>query len=187
MLPWPQTTAAGSQPASSAFVTGKVAPVKSSLVTPDGKATYLALGEKATVVVAMATWCKYCAYMDKWVLPALATGSGVEVDVVDVSQTGGIANPGPRVPAFSGTDGSGATTLSESGMEVELRTYIIKYALAQSGINFYAAPSSTQRQWHISAFPTVVVLNSDGIVSLQQPGAMTLAELTAAVHDASSH
>ncbi len=186
LLPSPQA-APGATGGSSTFRMGRTAPIRSALVTVDGKPTSLALGRKATVVVAMATWCKFCGYMDKWVLPVVAKEAGVEVDVVDVSQVGGIANPGPQHPAFSGSDGQGGTTLSESGMEADLRGYVAKYKLASSGINFYVAPASIQEQWHVSAFPTVVVLNPQGIVTQQQTGAMTATQLAAAVAGASAN
>lgn len=173
------------QTTDSAFKAGKAAPVKSPLLALDGKAATLALGRKATVVMGMSTWCRFCGYMDKWVLPGLAGKSGVTVDVVDVSPTGGIANPGPKRPAFSGTDGSGGTPMSVSGMEADLHTYTLQYGIANSGIKFYVAPASTQQRWSISVFPTVIVLNSRGVVSTEQPGAMTLAQLTAAVEAAS--
>jgi hypothetical protein len=70
-------------------------------------------------------------------------------------------------------------------MEADLRTYALQYGIANSSIEFYVAPASTRQQWRISAFPTVVVLNSRGVVSMEQPGAMTLAQLTAAVEAAS--
>lgn len=173
-------------PPNSIFRAGKPAPIKSALVSLDGRNTRLVLGHKATVVLAMATWCKFCGYMDKWVLPDMSKEAGVAVDVVDVSPSGGIADPGPQQPAFSGTDGSGSAGLSESAMEADLRTYTAKYGIARSGINFYVAPASTQQQWHIAAFPTVVVLTSDGTVSMQQSSAMTLAQLNAAVQSAST-
>lgn len=169
------------------FKTGKASPIHSALVTVSGQRTTLALGRKVTVVLAMATWCKYCAYMDKWVLPPIAKEPGVAVDVIDLSPMGGIADPGPRRPAFNGTDGSVGTFLSQRGMETAMRLYAAKYGIASSGIHFYVAPTSTRQQWHVTAFPTIIVLNAHRIVALQQARAMTLSQLSAAVDEVAGH
>jgi len=172
------------QASGSIFVVGKSAPTRATLISIDGTATSLALGRKATVVLAMATWCKYCGYMDKWVLPSLAKDSGVKVDAIDVSPVGGVANPGPKFPEFSGADGMGSTDLSESGMVKGLREYVLEYGIGNRGIDFYVATGQTRQQWHITALPTVIVLDSRGVVTLQHPGAMTLSELAAAIYGA---
>lgn len=165
---------------SGAFQVGKAVP-SGALLALSGRQGALRLGRRATVVVFIATWCKYCAYMDKWIVPQISKLHGIQVDVVDISSEGGIADPGPRTPVFSGSDAQKEPLLSLRGMESDLRTYVADYRLNGSDASFFVAPSSTQTKWRISALPTVVVLNTHGTVSVAHPGAMTIGQLSAAV------
>ncbi|MCY0865153.1 MAG: hypothetical protein OWQ57_09395, partial [Sulfobacillus sp.] len=51
----------------------------------DQKPARLVYGQRATIVMLMATWCKYCAYDDRYVWPALMHTPGVTLDIVNVS------------------------------------------------------------------------------------------------------
>lgn len=177
------TPAAG--PSSGPFQVGKPAPLGSRLVSLKGQPSTLAIGHKITVVAAIGTWCMYCAYMDKWVLPRLASKPGVQIDVVEISPQGGIADPGPLNPPFSGTDGQGGRALSLAGMESNLQKYVRTYGIARSGIHFYVAPPQVQAQWNITGLPMIAVLNSRGETAVVHPGGMTLSQLSAAVATAS--
>ena len=144
-----------------------------------GHATALARGPKATVVMAMASWCRYCGYEDKWVLPQLAKTPGVAIDVVDVSPQGGIADPGPQNPPFSGHDGQGGP-LTVAGMETTMQYYVTTFGtLSASNIHVYVAPQTTQSAWNIQSFPTLAFLGANGTVAVAPNGAQTLSQAQA--------
>jgi hypothetical protein len=93
--------------------------------------------------------------MDEWVLPNLAKMPGISVDVVDVSGFGGIADPGPESPPFSGADGQRNDLSTLTAMEANLRQYVDVYHLGSTSMHFYVAPSNAQAQWQIPALPTL--------------------------------
>ncbi len=139
----------------------------------------LARGSRATVVMAMASWCLYCGYEDKWVLPVLAKTPGVVIDVVDVSPHGGIANPGPQSPPFSGHDGTGGP-LTTSGMAHTMQQYVHTFGtLNAPNVHVYVAPSTTRRIWAIQQFPTLAFIGSSGQVTVLPAGAQTLPQAQA--------
>lgn len=158
----------------SPFTVGKAFAFQTSVDTLSGHRTVLARGSKATVIMAMASWCLYCGYEDKWVLPVLAKTPGVAIDIIDVSPQGGIADPGPKSPAFSGHDGTGGA-LTVSGMETTMRQYKKTFGtLNAPNIHIYIAPSATQQAWNIQSFPTIAWVNAAGRIAQAAPGAMTL-------------
>ena len=115
------TTTPGSTP-TGPFVAGQPINFQTSVDTLTGQSTTLARGSKGTVIMAMASWCLYCAYEDKWALPPLAKTPGVVIDIVDASPQGGIGVPGPQSPAFSGHDGTGgAISLTPGWLELRSR------------------------------------------------------------------
>jgi len=168
-------------PTTSPWVVGQSAPWNAPLTTLTGQPTHLARGQKGTVVMAMASWCLYCGYEDRWVWPAFAKAHPQwAIDIVDVSPQGGIADPGPQSPPFSGHDGVGGS-LSVTGMQAVMRQYVQTYHLAAPNIHVYVAPLTTQSAWHVASFPSIYVANSQGIVEQSTPGAITLAQAQALV------
>lgn len=172
----PSTAPATGGTSTAAFAVGNTHLLSSSVTTLQGQATTLAQGSKGTVVVAMASWCLFCGYEDKWVMPQLAKTPGVVIDVVDVSPQGGIADPGPENPPFSGHDGTGsALTLTQ--MESTMQQYATTYGtLSASNIHVYVAPSATQSAWNIQSFPTLAFLNSAGKIAVAPQGAQTVSQ-----------
>ncbi len=84
-------------------------PVTVPLVAMNGKAENVAISGKPTVVVFFATWCPYCAYDAKYVLPAFAKKvqqAGGRVIGVQASLQLGIGIPGPLGNPTAGQDGS---------------------------------------------------------------------------------
>jgi hypothetical protein len=143
-------------------------------LTLTGQPATLARGSKGTIIMAMASWCLYCGYEDKWVLPHLAQQPGVAIDIVDVSPQGGIADPGPQSPPFSGHDGVGSPE-SVSQMETTMQQYVKTFGTL-SRIHVYIAPTSVQNAWHISSFPTLGFVNANGRFTDTPPGALTLSQ-----------
>ena len=121
----------------------------------------------------MASWCLYCGYEDKWVLPVLAKTPGVVIDVVDVSPHGGIANPGPQSPPFSGHDGTGGS-LTTAGMAQTMQQYVQSFGtLNAPNVHVYVAPATTRRIWAVQQFPTLAFIGPAGRVAVLPAGAQT--------------
>jgi len=141
---------------------------------------HFARGKKATIVMGMASWCHFCGYEDRWVMPSVIHTPGVAIDLVDVSSYSGIAQPGPKTPAFSGKDGvmRPATVLQ---MERTMRQYVHQYHLPAS-IHVYIAPLAVQKAWKVTAFPDLWFLNAKGVATQHTNGALTLAQMAAVVH-----
>ncbi len=134
--------------------------------------------------MAMASWCLYCGYDDKYVMPILAKTPGVAIDIVDISPEGGIADPGPQNPPFGGHDGTGGA-ITTAGMESIMRQYVTTYGtLNASNIHVYVAPSSTQNAWNIQATPTLAFIDSNGKVSVAPAGAQTISQAKADLQQA---
>nr|WP_172684491.1 hypothetical protein [Sulfobacillus thermotolerans] len=134
--------------------------------------------------MAMASWCLFCGYDDKWVLPILAKTPGVTVDIVDVSPQGGIADAGPQSPAFSGHDGQGGP-LTVTGMETTMQHYVTAFGtLSAPNIHVYVAPQTTQSAWHIQSFPTLAFIGPSGKVVVAPNGAQTLSQAQSDLHQA---
>jgi len=138
----------------------------------------LAQGKRATVIMLMASWCLYCGYMDRYVWPTLAQTPGVAVNIVDISPTGGIANPGPKTPPFSGHDGQGPTGLSAAQMVQTMAQYRVAYQ-NMPNLHVYVAPAAQQAQWRVQAFPTIIWINGNGRVRAVTEGALTAPEAQA--------
>lgn len=169
-------TTGGTSGSTSPFAVGSAFNFNTPVETLTGHQTTLAQGSKGTVIMAMASWCLYCGYEDKWVLPVLAKTPGVVIDIVDVSPQGGIANPGPQSPAFSGHDGQGGP-LTVAGMESTMTQYKKTFGtLNAANIHVYVAPQSTQTAWNIQSFPTLAFANAQGKVVVAPGGAQTLSQ-----------
>lgn len=168
----PTTTAGGSP-----FTIGAAFPFSSTTVdTLSGQPTTLARGSRATVVLAMASWCLFCAYEDKYVMPVLAKTPGVVIDVVDVSPQGGIGDPGPENPPFTGHDNVGGP-ITVAGMEQTMQEYVKTFGtLSASNIHVYVAPTATQDAWNITSFPTMAFINAHGQVADAVTVAQTISQ-----------
>ncbi len=168
------------------FVAGQLMNFHQPVLTLGGHPTTLARGSRGTVVLLMASWCLYCGYEDRWVMPILAQHPGVAVDIVDVSPNGGIANPGPETPAFTGHDGT-RQPITVHGMEQTMQQYSRVYHLTRhTDIHVYVAPVATQKTWAVPTFPTMAFVSARGHIAVAPSGAQTLAQAqqdwTQAVH-----
>ena len=140
----------------------------------DGQRHPVQRGNRATIVVMMASWCKFCAYDDKYVWPVLAKTPGVTVDIIDVSPNAGIGNPGPFSPPFSGTDHIG-NPINRAGMIAVMREYRAQFHLTQPNVAVYVDHQGLAR-WPIKYFPTVVFINQKGVISKISNGGLQLSQ-----------
>jgi len=178
----PTAPTAPGGPSPSPWTIGQPAPWSAAVNTLTGHPTHLARGPQGTIVMAMASWCLFCGYEDKWVWPAFAKAHPQwAIDIVDVSPEGGIADPGPQNPPFHGQDGVGGP-LSVAGMQSVMQHYVHTYGLQAPNIHVYVAPLATQSAWHIASFPTIYAMNAHGIVQQTTPGAVTLAQADTLAH-----
>ena len=177
----PLAKAAASPAASrmaSPFQTGRTVDWRQPVLTLAGHPTTLARGTRATIIIGMASWCLYCGYEDRWVLPRLAHEPGVAVDIVDVSPQGGIADPGPQNPPFHGHDGQGGV-LTAQGMAKVMQQYVRAYHLTGGSVHVYVAPAATQKAWAVQSFPSLAFVNARGQVTYSPAGALTLPQARA--------
>jgi hypothetical protein len=171
----PTAPAPASPPAG--FTVGAPAPWAAPLRTLADRPATLARGRRGTLVVAMASWCLYCGYTDRYVVPAIARLPGVTVDVVDVSPQGGIADPGPLTPPFTGHDGTGGP-LTTAQMAATMRRYVARYG-SLGRAHVYVAPAATRAAWAVSAFPELVWIGATARVAQITPGALTVPQALA--------
>jgi len=162
----------------SPFHTGRPVDWRQPVLTLPGHRATLARGSRATIIMGMASWCLYCGYEDRWVLPRLASEPGVVVDIVDVSPHGGIADPGPQNPPFHGHDGQGGP-LTTAGMEAVMRQYVRTYSLTGAALHVYVAPVALQKRWSVPSFPALAFVNRQGVVAVSPAGAQTLPQARA--------
>ena len=162
-------TTGGASPTPTAWTVGQGVP-RGTLDTLTGQSTTLARGSKGTVIVEMATWCLFCGYTDKYDVPQWAKTPGWTVDVVDINTDGGIANPGPISPPFSGHDNVG-NAISRSGREQTLSQYAQTYGI-RGDAHFYVASAATISAWNVQSYPTLITLNGSGTVTSVTPGAV---------------
>ena len=146
-----------------------------------GKPSYLDRGSKITVVMLMASWCLYCAYVDRYVWPSILKTPGLHLDIVDVSGLSGIGDPGPQQPAFSGHDNVGHP-INVSGMRSVMSQYIHRFHLDQSNVSVYLEPYS-QSYFHVQYFPTILLLNAKGQLVGRVNGGITPKQAQKVIHD----
>lgn len=145
-----------------------------------GKTTTLAHGTHGTAVIVMASWCLYCGYEDRYVIPQMVKAfPQLTIDVVDVSPQGGIADPGPITPPFHGHDGTGGP-LTPTGMLTTMEHYAKIYQIPSS-VHVYVAPSATQSAWQVQSFPTWVFADGQGTITHVAAGAFTVAAMNSTV------
>lgn len=144
------------------------------------KPAFLARGSNITVVMLMASWCKYCAYDDKYVWPALLNTPGITVDIVDVSTNGGIGDPGPEQPAFTGQDHP-TGTIGADGMLKVMKRYAKRFDLNRDHVHVYVDPKG-MTYWSVTRFPTFIFLNAKGQPVERIDGAITVPQAKSVVH-----
>ena len=176
----PSTSGGTTSTTVTAFTQGAPAPWHTKLLTPTGHPAYLARGTTATIVVEMATWCLFCGYTDKYDVPLWLKTPGVTVDIVDLSPETGIADPGPKSPAFSGHDGSPENAATTAQMGQTLLAYAKQYGTLGAA-HLYVAPTAVQTTWESSGtFPTLVFIKGTTVQSIT-PGAYTTSQAQSAL------
>ncbi len=136
------------------------------------KPAYLVKGSKMTVVMLMASWCLYCAYDDKYVWPSLLHEKGLTLDIVDVSNHGGIGDPGPESPPFSGHDNYQSATIGARGMIQTMNQYVKQFSLNYPNVHVYVDPNGLS-YWSVKNFPTILLINGKGQLVDRVDGALT--------------
>ncbi|MCY0897587.1 MAG: hypothetical protein OWU33_01410 [Firmicutes bacterium] len=143
---------------------------------------HLVRGSRVTVVMLMASWCLYCAYVDKWVWPTVLKTPGLTLDLVDVSNHSGIGDPGPESPPFSGHDNVGPV-VGVRGMAATMRHYVSRFGLTASNVHAYVDPAGLS-YWHVEYFPTILIVNSHGQLMKRINGAINQSEAATLIHEA---
>lgn len=136
------------------------------------KPAHLAKGSHITVVMLMASWCLYCAYDDKYVWPRILHEKGLTLDIVDVSNHGGIGDPGPANPPFSGHDHYQSATIGASEMIQTMNHYVQRFSLHAPNVHVYVDPKGLS-YWSIKNFPTILLINGKGHLVERVDGALT--------------
>lgn len=105
--------------------------------------------KNGAVVIAMASWCKYCAWEAKWEEPQLLRWGRehhIRVVLVDISPRGGIGIAGPQNNASAGTDGSGQFLGSGAHglkvLEATLKRYAATYHLPLAALTIDPADTT---------------------------------------------
>lgn len=150
-----------------------------------GRPTYFTRGKKVTVVMLMASWCLYCAYVDKYVWPSVIHTPGLDLNLVDVSSNSGIGDPGPQTPAFSGHDNQGPV-VGVSGMRSVMNRYVKRFDLTASNIQVFVEPAGLQ-YWRVQYFPTILFLNAKGQLIKRVSGGITSAQAHAIISSILKH
>jgi hypothetical protein len=129
----------------------------------------------------MASWCLYCAYEDKYVWPQVAQSlPGMAVNLIDVSPQGGIGDPGPSTPAFTGHDNVGPP-ITVTGMRHTMLTYQRQFRLHEPNIHIFV-DSTGISYWHVTTFPTFLFVNATGHLVQRINGALTASQLITLMH-----
>lgn len=133
-------------------------------------------GRRMTIVMLMASWCLYCAYEDKYVWPQVARSfSGVQINIIDVSAKGGIGDPGPFSPPFTGHDNVGHP-ISARAMRATMSRYQKQFGLTNARIHVFVDPSGLTF-WHVTTFPTLLFVGPHGHLIRRVDGALTAPQM----------
>lgn len=143
-----------------------------------GHPAYLVRGSRVTVVMLMASWCLYCAYVDKYVWPTVLHTPGLSLNLVDVSPNGGIGDPGPKNPPFSGHDNE-TGAINVAGMRTVMSQYIARFHLTAPNVHVYVDPQGLS-YWNVQDFPTILIINAQGQVT-RINGAITVSTARAEI------
>jgi thiol-disulfide isomerase/thioredoxin len=133
-------------------------------------------GRNVTVIMLMASWCKYCAYDDKYVWPIVAARfPGLQVNIVDVSAHAGIGSPGPRTPAFTGQDNFGRP-IDIGSMRALMQIYARRFHLSSANVHVFVNPHGLNL-WNVAAFPTILFYDAKGKLLARSNGVLTLTQV----------
>ncbi|MDA8345877.1 MAG: TlpA disulfide reductase family protein [Thermaerobacter sp.] len=141
-------------------------PVTVPLVATSGKQVNVVLSGKPTVVIFFATWCPYCAYDAKWVMPEFAKKvkqAGGQVIGVQASLQLGQGIPGPKGNPQGGQDGSHyqpAPTKEQSMSIAELKRYEKVFHLDYP--LFFDPGLHYTMSMGVSSYPSFAFFNSSG-------------------------
>lgn len=141
-------------------------PVTVPLVATNGKQVNVEVSGKPTVVVFFATWCPFCAYDAKWVLPAFAKRvqqAGGRVIGVQASLQLGQGIPGPLGQPQLGQDGSHYQPPASKEQSMSLaelkrykKTFHLNYPLYFDPALHYTMSMG------VSSYPSFAFLNASG-------------------------
>ncbi len=139
-----------------------------------GHPQYFIRGSKVTVVMLMASWCLYCAYVDKYVWPSIIHTQGLALNIVDISSLSGIGVPGPKNPAFSGHDNVGPV-VNVTGLRRVMSRYVQRFQLTEPNVHAFVDPAGLT-YWQVQSTPTLLFINAKGTLVKRVNGAVTSAE-----------
>jgi thiol-disulfide isomerase/thioredoxin len=136
-----------------------------------------------TVVVVMAPWCRYCAWEDHWVAPALSVDlarDGVRLLVVDGSKKLGVATAGPLSAPGGGADGRGPAIPVTSPRYVPALLRTLAAYRARYHVQVWANPAAgLKARWRVTEYPTFLFVNAQGVVVARIVGVAPLTALAA--------
>lgn len=133
------------------------------------------------IVIAMASWCKYCAWEAKWQEPTLirwATQHHIRVSLVVISPYGGIGVPGPLNNSNAGVDHPKALAANHavSLLAQTMNTYAQEFHLNPQRI-FLDPKRDTVFSKKASYIPSFFFLNASGHIQKQLEDVQTAAKL----------
>lgn len=139
-----------------------------------------------TVILAMAPWCRYCAWEDRWVEPGLARylgRKGIRLVIVDGSAKLGVATAGPIGQPGGGQDGVGpALTPSDPGYQTAVEASLAGYR-HRYGVIVWANPAAhLKARWRLAEYPTFLFVNPDGLLADRITGVAPLPAIEAEVN-----
>lgn len=123
-----------------------------------------------TIVIAMATWCKYCAWEAKWQEPRLfqwAQTHKVRVLVINITKIPAIGIAGPLSAPASGQDGT--HLLPHTTWQETLTQYAILYKIPSQFL--YGDPNQTSYfSHHTKSLPTIFFISAQGHLDATKAG-----------------
>jgi thiol-disulfide isomerase/thioredoxin len=144
------------------------------------------LGKNGAIVIAMASWCKYCAWEAKWQEPQLfhwGSQHHVQVVLIDISPRGGIGIAGPANDPGAGTDGKanflGDSPKAMATLESTLKSYSAIYHVPLSYLK--VDPNDvTPFAKNARVIPAVYLVNKSGAIVKTYEGTTQAAAVEAA-------
>ncbi|MCY0908633.1 MAG: hypothetical protein OWR62_09610 [Sulfobacillus thermotolerans] len=138
------------------------------------------------VVIAMASWCKYCAWEAKWQEPQLfhwGQAHHIRIALVDISPRGGIGVAGPANNAAAGHDGTGpfygASRSGIKALDHTLQEYAAIYHLPLTA--FTIDPTdATPFAKKAEMIPAIFLLNQHGQITRSFQGTTPASTIEAA-------
>ncbi len=133
------------------------------IVNLHGRPVALARGKSGTVVIFLATWSLYGAYLDRYSKPVLARTPGMVMDMIDTDVGSGIAHARSLSPAFGGLDqGLPGTTSQE---ERTMTAYAHRFGLnSVRNAPLHGAPAAAPHVGAPRQCPTLIAGDPAGDV-----------------------